>query len=128
MTIRDSETRGGIDSGLFRVFNLVMKEYITKYGTLSLNSDSGYDLLRYDPGGKYEYHIDESYNEKRIVSVISCLSEQSEYEGGELEFLEGPTYKLDFGDILVFPSNFVYRHRVRPVESGRRYSIVTWFS
>ena len=34
--------------------------------------------------------------------------------------------KLKTGDILIFPSNFMYPHRVEPVKKGIRFSFVSW--
>ena len=36
--------------------------------------------------------------------------------------------KIDFekGDILIFPSNFLYPHKVKPILEGTRYSFITW--
>ena len=51
----------------------------------------------------------------------------SEYEGGDFEFDEVKT-TADFrskGTVLVFPSYL--RHRVLPVTSGIRRSLVAWF-
>ena len=49
------------------------------------------------------------------------------YEGGEVAlFNRELVYKLDAGDVLVFPSNFMYPHEIMPVTEGTRYSIITW--
>ena len=61
------------------------------------------------------------------------LSDPDEYEGGEFDIeSEGPyadlrydTLKLPKGSIIIFPSSFW--HRVRPVISGVRKSLVIWF-
>ena len=34
--------------------------------------------------------------------------------------------KMGKGDIIIFPANFMYPHRITPITSGVRYSIVTW--
>jgi len=34
--------------------------------------------------------------------------------------------KLPTGSVLVFPSNFLYPHKVCPVKKGVRYSYVSW--
>ena len=36
--------------------------------------------------------------------------------------------KLDFkkGDVLIFPSNFLFPHEVKPVKKGTRYSAISW--
>ena len=66
--------------------------------------------------------------------MTCCLSDEKDYEGGELEFQfrnqDDPTLTrtcteiLPRGSIVVFPS-FVW-HRVKPVTKGTRYSLVIW--
>jgi predicted 2-oxoglutarate/Fe(II)-dependent dioxygenase YbiX len=52
-----------------------------------------------------------------------------DYVGGEIEFPEFDIfYKPQLGDILVFPSSFIYNHSVKEVTSGVRYAAVNWFS
>jgi len=71
----------------------------------------------------------------RKLSVTISLSDESEYEGGDFEFdfrnNDGEKNQSSVckeirpkGSIVVFPS-FV-RHRVKPVTSGTRYSLVIW--
>ena len=33
---------------------------------------------------------------------------------------------LNAGDIMVFPSAFMYTHEVKPITSGERWSFVSW--
>ena len=69
----------------------------------------------------------------RKLSTTIWLNEPDEYEGGEFDIeVRGPhdesrydSLKLPKGSIVVFPSN--KWHRVRPVTSGVRKSLVTWF-
>jgi predicted 2-oxoglutarate/Fe(II)-dependent dioxygenase YbiX len=50
------------------------------------------------------------------------------YEGGEFSFFgKEHIIKASKGDVIMFPSNFVYRHEVLPVTKGTRYAIITWF-
>ena len=37
------------------------------------------------------------------------------------------TPNLNKGDVIIFPSNFMYPHTVKPITSGKRYVVVTWF-
>ena len=75
----------------------------------------------------------------RKLSMTCQLTDGSEYTGGELEFdfrNYSPNMRdelkhriqckeiLSKGSIIVFPS-FVW-HRVKPVTSGTRYSLVVW--
>ena len=93
-------------------------------------------------------HWDKPYKKKegdptngkvRKLSMTCQLTDGSEYTGGELEF-DFRNYEpnmrdeskhrvqckeiLPKGSIIVFPS-FVW-HRVKPVTSGTRYSLVVW--
>jgi len=89
--------------------------------------------LPYDKPGDPEHGM------IRKLSVTCQLTDGSEYTGGELEF-DFKNYEvnkrnksksivkckeiLPKGSIIVFPS-FVW-HRVKPVTSGTRYSLVIW--
>ena len=84
----------------------------------------------------YDRPNDPNINGKiRKLSVTVSLVDGSEYEGGELEFdfrnnddgsnIAHVCEKIrPKGSIVVFPS-FVW-HRVKPVTSGTRYSLVIW--
>lgn len=58
-----------------------------------------------------------------ILSIVGSLND--DYEGGEF-LMWGEPVELKGGDIMVFPSNFLYPHSVTPVKSGVRYSFVSW--
>ena len=71
----------------------------------------------------------------RKLSVTVSLSDETEYEGGDFEFdfrssddgSNQPQICKEIkpkGSVVVFPS-FVW-HRVKPVISGTRYSLVMW--
>jgi PKHD-type hydroxylase len=76
----------------------------------------------------YDFHSDSSNVEggMRKVSIVISITDPDTYEGGEFEFIDGtkPDIKQR-GSILVFPS-FV-EHRVTPITSGTRYSLVNWY-
>jgi predicted 2-oxoglutarate/Fe(II)-dependent dioxygenase YbiX len=59
-----------------------------------------------------------------VLSLVGVLND--EYEGGELTFFDD--YKLDLkqGDVVVFPSCFLYPHKVNEITKGTRYSLVSW--
>ena len=103
-------------------------------------------FTKYKPGQYYDWHCDgwERVYEKegptkgkiRKLSVTVSLSNEKDYEGGELEFdvRNKDPYKkrnvrvckdiLPKGSLVVFPS-FIW-HRVKPVTKGVRYSLVVW--
>jgi len=62
-----------------------------------------------------------------VLSVVGILNE--DYVGGELVFYLGDQEyvpNLKMGDTLIFPSAFPWKHEVKPVISGTRYTWVTW--
>jgi len=90
---------------------------------------------RYEPGGEMTPHYDFvryifDGNNKGIpiFSIILLLNDN--FEGGELIFNLGTDeiYKPEVkaGDMLIFPSGFLFEHWVTPVTSGIRYSLVHW--
>jgi len=91
-------------------------------------------FTHYNEGDYYNWHVDadtESLSEEfpRKLSIIMCLSSKDDYEGGELEIFYPASkfkysFKLDCGDVLVFPS--IIQHRVRKIKSGDRFSLVGW--
>lgn len=90
-------------------------------------------FLGYPVGGHYIEHNDSENFEggkwvriaPRDISILFYLNE--EYTGGELEFTQlGLTIKPKKGMMIAFPSYKEFAHKVHPVKSGFRYSLVTW--
>ncbi len=79
-------------------------------------------------GGHYDWHADLGVGiSNRKLSVVLQLSDATEYEGGELQMNTGGSVinvPKEKGLICFFPS-FVL-HRVTPLSSGLRRSLVTW--
>jgi predicted 2-oxoglutarate/Fe(II)-dependent dioxygenase YbiX len=89
-------------------------------------TDDCWMILRYGKEQKFDNHADDGSRYPRLVSMTAYLN--NDYEGGELEYKNfGLSFKPDPGDVLIFPSNYVYQHRVVPVTSGLRYAVVNWF-
>jgi len=91
-----------------------------------------YTEYKAEQGGHYDWHVDVDWNEEswfdRKLSVTVQLSDPSEYSGGEFQFkeTENPDESCKAkGTVLVFPSYLL--HRVTPVTSGTRKSLVAWF-
>lgn len=88
------------------------------------------DFLKYEPGGKYEIHVDHFATSPRTMTVIINLNE--DYEGGDFVFYNTTgkqiikKEKLKTGSMVYFPSNFLFPHAVEPITKGVRYSIVIW--
>jgi hypothetical protein len=85
----------------------------------------GYTLLKYSGGQHYDAHSDGGGDSKRNLSAILYLN--SDYEGGELEFVNfNIKIKPSAGMLLLFPANYPYRHIAHPVTSGTKYAIVSF--
>lgn len=59
-----------------------------------------------------------------ILTVLGGLND--DYEGGELIMWDDYVVPLKAGTVMVFPSNFMYPHKVNVVTKGVRYSYVSW--
>jgi PKHD-type hydroxylase len=82
----------------------------------------------YGDGGHYDWHADLGPGiSNRKLSVVLQLSDPNDYVGGELQMNTGggiTSVKKEYGLLCFFPS-FVL-HRVTPLTSGTRTSLVTW--
>lgn len=86
-------------------------------------------LSRYQAGMHYGTHVDEALinNQRTDISFTLFLSDQTQYQGGELVLEDSSgerSWKLDAGDLLLYPST--YLHRVNEVTEGERLVIVGW--
>tara|TARA_R100001126_G_C4769871_1_gene121892 strand:- start:141 stop:626 length:486 start_codon:yes stop_codon:yes gene_type:complete len=124
------------DKPYIKIILEVMQKELVKYmNTFSYLKEvrvQGIELLKYEVGHFYLAHVDSFHTVNRQVSFIINLNDN--YEGGNIIF-KHPTgrytkkiYELKAGDLLIFPSNFMYPHEVRTITKGTRYSIVSWYA
>lgn len=117
--------RQDIDNALFQGVSLALHEYKTRFPRCQVNSDSGYELLRYGEGEFYKEHTDSFTDKPRSISCSIALND--DYEGGEFAFFNrSKKYKIGAGSAIVFPSNFMFPHEILTVTKGTRYAVVTW--
>jgi predicted 2-oxoglutarate/Fe(II)-dependent dioxygenase YbiX len=86
---------------------------------------------RYNTDTQMKLHCDHIHSmfdgTRKGIPTLSILgSLNDDYEGGELVFWESEAIHLKAGSIMIFPSNFMYPHKVMPVTKGTRYSYVSW--
>lgn len=123
----NSENRKELDQYLYeRVAELIRKyREIHHEFDIEIQEDTGYELLKYEVGDFFVEHTDSFKENPRALTVIFALNDS--YKGGELAFFNREKiYRLDVGDVIVFPSNFMYPHEIIPVTEGTRFSIITW--
>lgn len=87
-----------------------------------------YTIYHGTEGGHYDWHVDQgALNIQRKLSLSLQLSDSSQYEGCDLQFHAGnkiETAPRERGTVIAFPSYVL--HRVTPVVSGTRKSLVVW--
>ena len=114
-----------------------LEEYQIKYSTPGEKTQDSF-LTKFSPIRFNKYvigttmrkhydHIHSIFDGKMkgvpIISIVAQLNE--DYEGAEF-YCRGRKIELKTGDILLFPSNFMYPHEVKETKKGVRYSFVSW--
>ena len=144
LTLRNSPTDDTIIDALYDS----IKQYVTEKGGGYLLGWQGYTAIKYHKYGvgnfmakhaDLMYIIGEEDGEEElglidhpnkpfpgipILSIIGVLND--DYEGGEIEMFEDTKFSLQAGEVLIFPSVFLYPHKVCDVLKGTRYSFVSW--
>lgn len=108
--------------------NILQYSHYNKTNFYTWHSDSelaSYYCPQNDPK---ENFIESSTELIRKLSISVQLSDENDYEGGELQLMDGrgKVYNVpkEKGTIIVFDSRT--RHRVRKIKSGTRKSLVGW--
>lgn len=85
-------------------------------------------LTEYQEGQEYDWHTDSGNGDFSIrkLSIVVQLTDPKEYTGGELQILGNKVTQVEQGTIIIFPS--FNAHKVHPVKSGVRNSLVAWAS
>ena len=85
---------------------------------------------RYKVGCQMQPHVDHikslfdgKHRGIPILSIIGLISDV--FEGGEF-YCREKEVSFNKGDIMIFPSCFLYPHGVKKVKSGVRYTFVSW--
>lgn len=80
-------------------------------------------------GGHYDWHMDIGPGSisHRKISIVVQLSDPNDYVGGDLQIMTGSeqiTVPRGKGTVVIFPSFLL--HKVVPLTSGNRKSLVLW--
>lgn len=83
---------------------------------------------KYDIGNYYNWHVDQGSDTRTICRLLSfVLYLNDDFEGGCTEFAF-EKYKPNAGQVLIFPSNFLFPHCGTKVHSGTKKIITTWIN
>jgi len=114
-------------------------EALRKYVQDDLNFDwftswqgfTGYKYIKYTEDTemhKHSDHIHSIFEGTRrgipILSIVALLND--DFLGGDFVMFDDQKIDLEKGDILIFPSLFLYPHTVQKVTEGVRYSAASW--
>lgn len=121
-------------STISKALNVYAERYfkITKLPPPIINGMSVPRINRYVEGTKMKLHFDNITSlfakdvGSPILTVLGCLNDKTEYSGGELFIFGDLQVECDKGDVIIFPSAFMYPHEVKEVIKGERWSIVNW--
>lgn len=89
------------------------------------------NVLKYEQTGHYSFHIDHGRTTPRTLSAIYFVND--DFKGGELIFSD-PSYEIEItippekNSLVIWPSNFLYPHKVNAVTEGVRYTVVSWLT
>ena len=114
-----------LNKKLIKIFE---KEVNVKGHTIDFTNNN-FQFTEYKTDGYYKWHEDSSsdMHTERYCSMVIQLND--EYEGGELQIKDKDnteiTLEKGLGNLFLFYSHIT--HRVKPVTSGTRYSLVNWF-
>lgn len=118
-----------------KVWEAVSKYILEDFKSPYFNGWQGFTNIRFN---RYQHdrlmalhcdHIHDMFDGQRkgipTLTILGALN--NDYEGGEfLMFDEEKEFKIKAGEIMIFPSVFLYPHRVAPVTKGVRDTFVSW--
>jgi hypothetical protein len=104
--------------------SLAVEDYCKRFNIHNLRYWEAFNFIKYEPGHHFMEHHDHGFSYNCTVSLVAYLNDN--FEGGELFFrLQGINYVPKTGDVVLFPSNYMYPHQAKVVHSGIKYSLVT---
>lgn len=115
------------------VINKCLSDYLVNVVPMAfdLQEISEVRFNRYKVGTNMKFHHDHIHTlfdgEKKGVPILTILGLlNDDFEGGDFLMFDGKKVNLEAGNIIIFPSNFLYPHAVTTVTKGTRYSFVAW--
>lgn len=95
-----------------------------RYWGVGINSYEAFNFVKYEGAGThFKIHADHGPTYVTTVSIVVYLND--DYEGGEIWFPRfNLSHKPQAGDIVVFPSTYIYEHASQDMVSGTKYSVV----
>lgn len=90
---------------------------------LKMHYIEAFNFVKYLPNRFFKVHVDDGPYYSCTISAVLYLND--DYEGGEIRFTrQGLDFKPEAGDLVMFPSTFVYEHSSEPITEGNKYCVV----
>lgn len=100
----------------------LLKEYCTDYNVELWDYETSRAML-YEPGCFFDAHKDDTLKVYRRVSTVFYVND--DYEGGEISFpFLNISIKPKANQFLIFPSAYLFVHKIEEVKKSRRLAIV----
>jgi len=95
-----------------------------RYWGVGVGYYEAFNFVKYDGAGThFKIHADHGPAYVTTISIVAYINE--DYEGGDLYFPRFDlTIKPKKGDVVIFPSTFIYEHASNDMIAGTKYSIV----
>jgi hypothetical protein len=113
-----------VHESVFQAVRQCVDDY-GRYWGVGIASYEAFNFVKYDgPGTHFKVHADHGPTYVCTISVVVYLND--DYEGGEIWFprMDNLSIKPKAGDIVVFPSTYIYEHASQDMISGVKYSVV----
>lgn len=122
-------------------YNIIMDKYYEVLGKYVKDLDfswfsrwNGYSPPKfnlYEEGTAMKNHCDHIHSlfdgSPRGIPTLSMITTlHNDCEGGEFMMFENKEYKIAVGEVIIFPSIFLFPHEVKTVTKGKRISMVSW--
>lgn len=108
------------------VLKICLADYEARYN-FKMEFMEAINFVKYNPGQHFQVHTDSGFSYFCTLSSVGWFND--DYEGGELWF---PYLNLKFkpqkGDVIFFPSTYIYAHGSMEVTKGTKYSAVTMYN
>ena len=101
--------------------------FIDHHFKVKTKAFSGLRLVRWKKGETMGLHRDRNAELEDLMHYSSLCYLNDNYEGGELFFETGKSFKMKALSCIIFPSGKPYGHGVKKIIKGNRYTIPSWY-
>ena len=110
-----------------KVIEPILLPHLTQYQVKSITGQV--IMLQYNKGHYFKKHrdriISNPLKSQRLQTIIVQLSDENDYEGGDLVVRNEVANKTK-GNLIIFDSNEL--HECKMITGGTRYCLVTWLA